>query len=212
MHTADMFAVPPPVHPAVMALRASRAALTGRDRETADSLLEQASRRGLSERQLALAVTLADRARQPQTAPGARAEGLGSIVTILDRAASRLKWPVIRFEAEGGRYRLGLSGPASRDPGSVNVTSDERGFESRTYFGRIGRDGVFLPHPGQSASAAAIGAALRAFAADPVQSARVYGQRFGRCCFCGLELTDGRSVDAGYGPICAEKFGLPWGV
>ena len=34
------------------------------------------------------------------------------------------------------------------------------------------------------------------------------------CCFCGLELTDdgeGRSVDVGYGPICAQKNGLPWG-
>lgn len=31
------------------------------------------------------------------------------------------------------------------------------------------------------------------------------------CIFCGLDLTDDRSTDAGYGPVCAEKNGLPWG-
>ena len=34
------------------------------------------------------------------------------------------------------------------------------------------------------------------------------------CCFCGIELTDegeGRSVEVGYGPVCANNNGLPWG-
>ena len=34
------------------------------------------------------------------------------------------------------------------------------------------------------------------------------------CVFCSRELTDdgeGRSVEVGYGPICARKHGLPWG-
>lgn len=31
------------------------------------------------------------------------------------------------------------------------------------------------------------------------------------CCFCSLELTDDRSTDVGYGPVCATKRGLPWG-
>lgn len=34
------------------------------------------------------------------------------------------------------------------------------------------------------------------------------------CCFCGIALTDdgdGRSVKVGYGPVCAAKYGLPWG-
>lgn len=34
------------------------------------------------------------------------------------------------------------------------------------------------------------------------------------CCFCGIELTDegaNRSVEVGYGPVCAENNGLPWG-
>ena len=34
------------------------------------------------------------------------------------------------------------------------------------------------------------------------------------CCFCARELTDdgeGRSIEVGYGPVCAARNGLPWG-
>lgn len=40
------------------------------------------------------------------------------------------------------------------------------------------------------------------------------GRVVGRCVFCSRLLTDdkaGRSVEVGYGPVCAEKRGLPWG-
>ena len=42
--------------------------------------------------------------------------------------------------------------------------------------------------------------------------ASAYGKAHGFCMFCSLELTDQRSVDAGYGPTCANKYDLPWGV
>ena len=29
-----------------------------------------------------------------------------------------------------------------------------------------------------------------------------------RCCFCGRDLLDAESIDLGYGPICAEKYGM----
>jgi len=43
------------------------------------------------------------------------------------------------------------------------------------------------------------------------ESLKIYGIKTGNCCFCSKELTDHRSVEAGYGPICAERYGLPWG-
>lgn len=46
---------------------------------------------------------------------------------------------------------------------------------------------------------------------DPVSSCKLQGQQIGWCCFCGLQLTNKHSVSVGYGPICAEKWGLPWG-
>jgi hypothetical protein len=37
------------------------------------------------------------------------------------------------------------------------------------------------------------------------------GHTHGHCVFCGLELTDERSVTVGYGKHCAERRSLPWG-
>lgn len=60
--------------------------------------------------------------------------------------------------------------------------------------------------------------ALNAFA-DAEGAAKAYARAtqsserpHGDCCFCGLHLTDPRSVSKGYGPICAAKWNLPWGV
>ena len=38
-----------------------------------------------------------------------------------------------------------------------------------------------------------------------------HGHAHGHCVFCGLELSDERSVTAGYGQQCAERRSLPWG-
>jgi hypothetical protein len=51
---------------------------------------------------------------------------------------------------------------------------------------------------------------LRAFEADPAGRGSVVGLSTNHCCFCGIELTAAESVGNGYGPICAEKWGLPW--
>lgn len=37
------------------------------------------------------------------------------------------------------------------------------------------------------------------------------GHLTGRCVFCSRKLTDDRSTEVGYGPICADREGLPWG-
>ena len=57
----------------------------------------------------------------------------------------------------------------------------------------------------------AVANALIALANDPAKAASDYGHLTGTCCFCNRGLTDERSVSVGYGPICAQHFGLPWG-
>lgn len=47
---------------------------------------------------------------------------------------------------------------------------------------------------------------LEEFNADPLAAAMKYGKLSGRCCSCGRDLTDPASIEAGIGPICAEKF------
>lgn len=46
------------------------------------------------------------------------------------------------------------------------------------------------------------------------EEAAEYGHQHDRCVFCHIHLTDDgadRSVEVGYGPVCAKKYGLPWG-
>ena len=48
-------------------------------------------------------------------------------------------------------------------------------------------------------------------AEDPSKAGRIHGHRVRWCMFCGLELRTTDSLYYGYGPICAEKWGLEWG-
>lgn len=43
------------------------------------------------------------------------------------------------------------------------------------------------------------------------EEAARFGHAHGCCLFCLRNLTDERSTEVGYGPVCAEKNGLPWG-
>lgn len=46
------------------------------------------------------------------------------------------------------------------------------------------------------------------------EEAAEYGHQHDRCVFCHIHLTDDgadRSVEVGYGPVCAKKYHLPWG-
>jgi hypothetical protein len=47
--------------------------------------------------------------------------------------------------------------------------------------------------------------------ADPANYAAEYGKRTGACCFCATRITTDESLEVGYGPICAARYGLPWG-
>ena len=45
---------------------------------------------------------------------------------------------------------------------------------------------------------------------DAIRLARL-GRQLGVCQFCGRELVNPESRTLGYGPVCAERYGLPWG-
>jgi hypothetical protein len=52
---------------------------------------------------------------------------------------------------------------------------------------------------------------LAELAANPHEVMQRQGQATTWCCYCGEGLTDPPSVQAGYGPVCARNYGLPWG-
>ena len=155
------------------------------------------------------------------TAPRRATEVVGDlsgIIAMFARARQHLRHPAIVLDG----FRVNVAGDRAREPGSLTLTSVERtaprqaftalglrpGLQ-REYYGRVTLAGVYEP---TRRAPADLGARLRAFAADPAGVAAAYGRLHGACCFCRRALRDERSTAVGYGPDCADHFGLPWGT
>jgi hypothetical protein len=199
---------------AVFALHNGLARLSARDRSFALSLLDQWNQRGsLSAKQSHWVEELARRARAQTTTPTAapvaavRAVTFPKIIELFAHAGNRAA--IVFQTASGEKFRLSVAGERAAYPGAINVTDAERSFESRTWFGRIMTSGAWQPK--RDVETRAVEAALEAFNADPDKASAEFGRSTGICCFCGRELTDERSVSVGRGPICSDRFGLPWG-
>jgi hypothetical protein len=207
----------------VVQLQAVVQHLSERDRSFADSLITQSVVRGsLSDKQLywvreltkratdkAIASQPAQAAPAPKFPPPVATKSFARIVELFAKAGSR--GLVVFRTASDYEFRLSVAGERSQQPGSINVTDNNTGgFENRTWFGRITTSGAWQPSR-KVGGTEAVEAALALFNADPAKAAAEYGHSVGACCFCRRELTDERSVSVGYGPICADRFGLPWG-
>lgn len=181
--------------------------------EFAQSLLDQAKRRGLSDKQwywVGALTRIATEGEQKSTTDIGSVKG---VVELLERAAKHLKFPAVIVRANGRDIRLNIAGPRSKVPGSINVTSAAGGYGERDWYGRVTRDGQFEPcRRYDEQTQTAIAAALQAMASDPAKAAAEYGHLTGVCCFCNTPLTDERSTQVGYGPTCAKHYGLPWGT
>lgn len=79
----------------------------------------------------------------------------------------------------------------------------------RAHIGSISKSGHWRLKGGLHGDA--VLARLREFAARPAEVATEHGRLTGRCCFCRNKLPAEESTAAGYGRICADHFGLPWG-
>lgn len=112
--------------------------------------------------------------------------------------------------------RFELAGRSSRYAGQLLALSQERGRAGRrAMYGVLMRDGTYNARVGATEIEREIHRevlhVLRVFADAPAATAAREGRQTGNCCFCGRGLTDSRSVTVGYGPICADYYGLPWG-
>jgi hypothetical protein len=198
----------------VSALRLAMPKLGESDQKFAGSLCDQFDRRGLSPKQEPWIDRLLDRANNPP-ADIKLGSNLSGIIAMLDKAkAQGKKSPALLVAAGDRELRLNIAGNRAKVPGSINVVDAKS--DANEWYGRVTRDGVFQPSRRyDSATVTAVGAALQAMADDPAAAAGAYGKLTMRCCFCGLPLgrgKDRRSVEVGYGPDCAARFGVPWGV
>ena len=144
-------------------------------------------------------------------APSAKLDGIDGLFAIFDEAKSHLKWPKLRFqlpELDVDLVTIKVAGAASKYDGQIMVTSGSWNDGTNKFYGRIARDGDFTK--GKDCTDDVVAFLLRLIA-DPVGICADAGKKNGHCCFCYTQLSDDRSLDKGYGPICAKHWGLPWG-
>lgn len=184
--------------------------LDAKDAEFARDLLRKGEMYGYSEKQLYWVWRLGARAHGESETPTTVKQAIGSLASVyamFETAKAHLKHPAIVLGYQGGELRIYVATEQSRFPGAIQVKDEA----SDTWFGRVHQDGTFeqsrrhTPPP-------AVGMALTRFAADPIHVAAEHGHLTGRCCFCNRKLTDPKSTEAGYGPVCAQHFGLAWGA
>lgn len=145
-------------------------------------------------------------ATKTQTIPG----DFTSVVELFDRAfESGRKYPKLFFAVGTQRFQLHRTG-SGRFPGSIFMKV------GGTAIGRIHRDGkVEIMSRGWDTltddDRQVVLLTLLSLQTDVVTAGSVHGHKHGWCCFCGRELETDASLTVGYGPICADRYGLPWG-
>ncbi|SRR5258708_36207566 len=138
-----------------------------------------------------------------------------NIFDLFDKAKQTLQWPKLSYPLETGEIiQFSVAGPQAKVPGSINITDGGKpGFNK--YYGRIIKEDAKRLmhidwHPGTN-TPIEIKELVRAIIANPIGMCSVTGQQRSYCCFCSTHIQTKESLAVGYGPICAEKWGLPWG-
>lgn len=205
----------------VVTLQTLLPALSANDAKfAADLIAYYGKHNGLTVKQEPWIAKLIARATTPKQAPvvaapavvsGVNVGGFENAVALFNVAKEHLKFPKVRLVVAGKHVVLSLNGKQSKAPGYVSITS-EGSFPNRTYYGRVSPDGVFTPaHATYGDFLTALTSLLTEFSSNPARVAKDHGKLTGHCCFCNRELGLGkeqRSVLVGFGPDCAEHYGL----
>lgn len=194
--------------------------LSQRDREFAHGLVSQWDKYGrLSDKQTPWVFTLLERAENATTTGSMqpkKAEHAGinlsaspvKLFEIFDKAkANDIQSPVIRFMAGDDQLRMNLS----KDGKLLHIVTQEQNDEGRrNWLAAIDREGVLRLTTKRKIPEKLV-ETVHSFATNPSQAGKATGQRMKWCCFCARPLVTTDSLYYGYGPICAEKWGLEWG-
>jgi hypothetical protein len=161
----------------------------------------------LSDKQLAWVDTLTQRAAAPASAPTQQVN-VQKIQDLFAVAAQKLRRVKVAVQSAAGQNVVfARAGAMSKYAGQILIT-DGGPFGANKFFGRIDANGDFF---GTRSADADVQALITEFADRPAEIAGKYGRLTGGCSFCNHKLEDGRSLDVGYGPVCAKRFGLAWG-
>tara|TARA_Y100000034_G_scaffold131908_1_gene193663 strand:+ start:157 stop:999 length:843 start_codon:yes stop_codon:yes gene_type:complete len=167
--------------------------------EFAQSLVQGLNKYGnLSERQMNSAYSMmekcaANRAKKDAAKPKFDLTRINELFATAQ--GNGAKKPAIVVD----NLRLSLAPLNGRNAGYIYVK------DNGNYAGKISPEGVFSA---VRECRDEVKHELEELAKDPVNTMIRHGRSTGRCSCCNRELTKKISIDAGIGPICAEKFGL----
>lgn len=134
------------------------------------------------------------------------ADFAGKINAVFAKASTKLKYPKVRLSGDSGEIVLKPRNGVVYINDAVETTYNSyRGETTPVFYGKIENGVLISPKSGTPDWVIEL---VKAFANDPIGTAVAYGRATGNCCFCGRELTAGESIERGYGPICAENYGL----
>lgn len=190
-----------------------------------NSIYKQLLTRGnLSEKQISTAIKISKIATDTTKEPSHISDPnylFPNIRAIFDNAISaqsarmsnlpstaEMKSPILRTED----YTFRVASPRSRYAGAIFVSTSDP-YPDAKLLARIGHAiNRELIVPNQYATirsfVTTILPELRKIEANPLDAAVRYGQLTGKCSCCGRTLTNHESIEAGIGPICAEKWGM----
>jgi len=190
---------------------AALAWLNSNSGDFAASLLEQVRKRGdLSPKQLsAVYQAIAREADWAKQREQKATQTQIDMTDLLDRFALALKAGIKRPKVNTGDLLFSLAPAHGRNAGCVYVKGEKDAYGDRPYLGKITPEGKFFAGPNVEDD---VKQRIAEVGSDVVGSAKAHGAQHGNCCFCSRDLTTDESVSNGYGPICADRYGLPWVV
>lgn len=132
---------------------------------------------------------------------------LKPLADMLVAAKATLKNPSLTFPIGDKVVRLSWAGEHSRNFGNIYVAERTGWGQDGDFYGMMDAAGK----PNARLAESPVYEELCRIAAGGREAFEVAGKELGRCCFCYRELSTKESLAAGYGPICAGKYGLEWG-
>lgn len=201
----------PEIDKEVALLKSKKHLLSEKDEAFAHSLIQFHENRGfLSIKQLPFITSLLDRCSKLEATQERSVEEIfnGHLIrSLLTTARANLKYPTLKLQSDNcGVIRFYIAGPLAHRPGYI-VIDNGRTPPNKVRYGSIDASGAGSL---ERTADTAVKSFIRRIASNPVAEAKLCGVKFSHCCFCGLELTAAVSVHHGYGPVCADNWGLPW--
>ena len=190
---------------------AALAWLTSNNGDFAASLLAQVKKKGdLSPKQLqAVYQSIAREEDWAKQREQKATQTQIDMTDLLNRFALALKAGIKRPKVHTGDLLFSLAPAHGHNAGCVYVKGEKDAYGDRPYLGKITPEGRFFAGRGVEDE---VKQRIAEVGSDVVGSAKAHGAQHGNCCFCSRDLTTDESVSNGYGPICAERYGLPWVV